>query len=292
MTAATSRKCVVITGASSGVGKSAACMLAAKGWHVIAHGRDPHRSAAAIEEIRAAAAPGARVDFVRGDLTLLSETATIARYISTLTENLHVLINNAGGVRDHMEITTEGNEITFAGNHLGHFLLTKLLAPLLEATAAHSGAGQVRVLATSSEGHKVAPEFDWDDLQGTRNWVTGTNYCLAKLCNVLFTRELARRGTARGIVANVIHPGEANTNFASHAEPWMAQYIREHNNTVSPDVGGDTLAWLASAEETGRITGGYFYAREQLELVPIARDEATAERLWDESEKLLARSGY
>jgi NAD(P)-dependent dehydrogenase (short-subunit alcohol dehydrogenase family) len=202
-----------------------------------------------------------------------------------------VLINNAGGVRNHMEITSEGNEITFAGNHLGHFLLTKRLMPLLEATAKESEPGTVRILATSSEGHKVAPPFDWDDLQRVSNWVTGTNYCLAKLCNMLFTRELARRGAAKGIVANAIHPGEAKTNFAAHAEPWMAKMIEEQNE-VSPDVGGGTLAWLASSPE-GRITGGYFYDGPQpLDLVAAAADDATAARLWTESEKLLARSGY
>jgi NAD(P)-dependent dehydrogenase (short-subunit alcohol dehydrogenase family) len=109
---------------------------------------------------------------------------------------------------------------------------------------------------------------------------------------MLFTRELARRGAAFGIVANAVHPGEAKTNFAAHAEPWMAEMI-EAQNAVSPDVGGGTLAWLASAPEAGRITGCYFFDSHQaLELVPAAADDATAARLWEESEKLLARSGF
>lgn len=285
------RRCAVVTGASSGVGLSAARSLAAQGWHVVAHGRDPGRSAAALAELRGAASPEARIDLVRCDLTLLSDTARMADEIAGLTDRVHVLINNAGGVRDHMEVTPEGNEITFAGNHLGHFLLTRRLMPLLEAAAAESEPGTVRILATSSEGHKVAPPFDWDDLQGVNGWVTGRNYCLAKLCNMLFTRELARRGAPLGIVVNAIHPGEARTNFAAHAEPWMAEMI-ERQNAVSPDVGGHTLAWLAASPEAGRITGGYFYDREQLDLVPAAADDAAALRLWDESEKLLARSGF
>jgi NAD(P)-dependent dehydrogenase (short-subunit alcohol dehydrogenase family) len=285
------RRCAVVTGASSGVGKSAARMLAEQGWHVIAHGRDGTRSEAALAELRAVASPEARVDMVRCDLSLLAETARMADEIAGLTDRVHVLINNAGGVRDHMEITPEGNEITFAGNHLGHFLLTKRLMPLLEAAAAESEPGAVRILATSSEGHKVAPPFDWDDLQRVNHWVTGTNYCLAKLCNMLFTRELARCGAPLGIVANAMHPGEAKTNFAAHAEPWMARMIEEQNE-VSPDVGGDTLAWLASAPEMGLVTGGYFYERHQLDLVPAAANDADAARLWAESEKLLARSGF
>ena len=282
--------CVVITGASSGVGKSAARVLAEQGWHVIAHGRDAERSAAALAELRAAASPNAQIDMVLCDLTLLSDTARMADEIAELTPRIDVLINNAGGVRDHMELTSEGNEITFAGNHLGHFLLTKRLMSLLQATAARTPPGTVRILATSSEGHKNARPFDWDDLQGVTTWVTGRNYCTAKLCNMLFTRELARRGAPLGIVANAIHPGEAKTNFAAHAEPWMARMVEQ--NDVSPDVGGDTLAWLASAPEMRNVTGGYFYEREQLELEPMATDDANAARLWEESEKLLARSGF
>ena len=229
------RRCAVVTGASSGVGKSAARMLAEQGWHVIAHGRDEGRSTVALADLRAVASSEARVDFLRCDLALLSDTARMAGEIAGLTDKVHVLINNAGGVRDHLEITAEGNEITFAGNHLGHFLLTKRLMPLLQAAAAYSAAGTVRILATSSEGHKVAPPFGWDDLQLVNDWASGRNYCRAKLCNLLFTRELARRGAAWGMVANAVHPGEAKTNFAAHAEPAMATMI-EAQNEVSPDL--------------------------------------------------------
>lgn len=266
-------------------------MLAEQGWHVIAHGRDEARGAAALAELRAAASPEARVDLVRCDLALLSDTARMADEIATLTDKVHVLINNAGGVRDHMALTSEGNEITFAGNHLGHFLLTKRLMPLLEAAAAEITPETVRILATSSEGHKVAPPFGWDDLQLVGGWASGRNYCRAKLCNLLFTRELARRGAAWGMVANAVHPGEAKTNFAAHAEPGMAAMI-EAQNEVSPDVGGGTLAWLAAAPETGAITGGYFYDSAPADAAPAAADDVDALRLWDESEKLLARSGF
>src|SRR5688500_8218786 len=99
----------VVTGASSGIGKETAKSLAAQGWHVIAHGRDPDRSAQAEQEIRTAAAPAARVDMVRGDLCLLSETARMADEITLLTSEWNVLLNNAGGVRSERIITPEGN---------------------------------------------------------------------------------------------------------------------------------------------------------------------------------------
>src|ERR1700730_6133053 len=100
----------VVTGTSSGVGKAAAKALAAQGWRVIAHGRDPERPAAAEADIRAAAAPGAKVDMLRGDLALLSDTARMAKQIERLTDKVHAMLNNAGGVRGELVITPEGNE--------------------------------------------------------------------------------------------------------------------------------------------------------------------------------------
>lgn len=279
-----------MTGASSGVGKAAAKALVAQGWHVIAQGRDPERTAAAEAEIRAAAMDGAKVDMLCADLALMSDTARLAGEIGRLTDKVHGLLNNAGGVRGELVITPEGNEATFAGNHLGHFLLTQRLVPLLRAAAATSPAGAVRVLSVSSTGHEGCPGLDWDDLQQTRAWNSGKSYCLAKLCNVLFTRELARRGAADGIIANAMHPGVVASNFVNHAEPRMKSYIQTLES-VSPEAGADTLVWLATAPEAGRMTGGYFHEREALSPAPAALDDEVAARLWRESEALVARAG-
>jgi NAD(P)-dependent dehydrogenase (short-subunit alcohol dehydrogenase family) len=280
----------VVTGASAGVGKAAAKALAAQGWHVIAQGRDPDRTAVAEAEIRAAASYGAKVNMICADLSLMSDTARLAGEIGQLTDKVHALLNNAGGVRSELIITPEGNEATFAGNHLGHFLLTQRLMPLLRAAAASSEAGTVRIVSVSSTGHESCPGVDWDDLQLTRAWNSGRSYCLAKLCNVLFTRELAKRGIADGIIANAMHPGVVASNFANHAEPWMKSYMQTLKS-VSPEVAADTLVWLAAAPEAGRVTGGYFHKREALSPAPAALDDEVAARLWRESEALIARAG-
>ena len=280
----------VVTGASSGIGKAAAKALVARGWHVIAHGRDPERTGVAEAEIRAAAAAGAKVDMICGDLSLMSDTARMAKEIESLTGKVHALLNNAGGVRGELVITSEGNEATFAGNHLGHFLLTNRLMPLLRAAAATSKPGTVRVVSVSSTGHEGCPGLDWDDLQQTRAWNSGKSYCVAKLCNILFTRELAKRVAADGIVANAVHPGVVASNFVNHAEPRMKSYI-ETLQSVSPEEGADTLVWLATAPEAGMVSGGYFHNRAALSPASAALDDEAAARLWRESEALVARAG-
>ena len=291
MTELTGRRCAVITGASSGIGLATAKILANQGWDIIAHGRDAARSEVAEAEIRLVATGGARVDMLRCDLSLLADTARLAKEIAGLTPRVDALVNNAGGVRSSMIITQEGNEVTFASNHLGHFLLTRELLPLLRATAAAYGAGAARVVSVSSFGHAHAPAIDWDDLQGIRNWVSTRNYCSAKLYNILFTRELSRRAAPNGIVANAMHPGSVASNFTSHATPEMLEQSKS-DNRLPPEISAGTVAWLASAAEAGQVTGKYFYDCKELETSAAAQDDLAAARLWEESEKLLARSGF
>lgn len=283
------RKTVVVTGASSGVGRAAALRFAREGWNVVGLGRDPQRSADTLKAMRSLSRSGATIEMVTGDLSLLADTNRMADAVRDIFPAIDGLCNNAGGVRDRMIVTDEGNEATFAGNHLGHFLLTKRLMPSLRSAAGRSG--QARVVNVSSEGHHQAPEFDWDDLQGTRAWVSGRNYCLAKLCNLLFTHELAKRYAAEGIIAHGMHPGEAATNFASHAVPEMKAYMSTLD-MISPEVASDTMFWLVASEEAGRMNDGYFFDCGSVPASPKAHDDALSARLWDESEKLLARSGF
>jgi NAD(P)-dependent dehydrogenase (short-subunit alcohol dehydrogenase family) len=282
-------KVAVISGASSGIGKETAKALASQGWRVIAIGRDPTRSAAAAEEIRAVSS-GAQVEMIKADLSLMAEAARAARDIASRTDRIDVLVNNAGGIPARKVMTREGYEENFAGNHLGPFLLTTRLLPLLRRAAAAAPRGSVRIINTSSDASEMIKGIAWDELEAAENFSPGAVYCSGKLANVLFARGLAQRLNDAGIVAHSMHPGTVDSNFSAHADERTRAYIRTLK-ALTPAQGADTLIWLATAEEPGKSTGGYFYLRQPRAPNPLIDDAAYVERLWAESERLIAKAG-
>lgn len=283
------QRTAIVTGASAGVGKEAARALLHQGWRVIGIGRDATRCAGAEADLKASAGP----DFtmLRADLSAMADTARVGREIATLAPEIDALLNNAGGVVAERTITPEGFEATFASNHLAPFLLTQKLLPNLRAAAAKRGPGAVRVIAVSSTGHEQSPGIQWDDLSFAGHFVGGAAYCHAKLANILFTRELARRVAGDGIVAHAMHPGVVASNFASHCDAPMQAYMESIlDRSVTPAQAADTLVWLASADEPGHSSGGYFHQRAELTPSAAAQDDAQALKLWQLSEAMVA--GY
>ena len=290
MTEAHNQNVAVVTGASAGIGKEVAKALVAQGWHVIGTGRDATRCAEAASTINAAASNGGRFAMVRADMALLADTARMADEIIALTPRIDVLVCNAGGIRDKEYVSSEGHEATFATNHLAHFLLLQKLMPLLVKTAQQHG-GVARVLSTSSDANDHCPAMNWDDLNFAHNFSVGAAYCQAKLANVLFTRELAKRGAVDGIVANVIHPGPVTSNFWSHGdEVFKTRIDTIRDQAVTPEKAAETLVWLATASEAGAMSGQYYYMGAPRDPSVAAQDAAAATRLWEMSEALTA--GY
>lgn len=281
----------VVTGASSGIGKSTARALVDLGWQVIGVGRDRQRCDAAEADIASAARDGGRFLMVRGDFTLMSEVKRVADEIGTHTARVDVLINNAGGLRDRQIITTDGTEATFAANHLAPFLLTRELMPLLRTCAAESSPGSTRVIAVSSNAHRLIQQIDWADLQGLNTFRVGIAYGQAKLANILFTRELARRIAPHGMIAQTMHPGVVATNFATHGDAAVRAHMATAA-TVAPAEPAETLVWLASDPEPGRAGGRYFHRQSEESPSDVARDDTAAARLWAESERLLTGIGF
>ena len=274
--AATAQKTAIVTGASAGIGKASAAQLLERGWRVIGIGRDAARCAMAAAEL---ASPG--FTLLQGDLSSLADTVRLADEIAALTHRIDALLNVAGGVQAERRVTTDGLEATFAANHLGAFLLTKRLLPALVPGG--------RVIAVSSTGHEFCPGMNWDDLQFEQDWSSGVAYCQAKLANILFTRELARRHGPAGLIAHAMHPGVVDSNFASHCDPRMKAHMDSIlDQSSKPDVPARTLVWLAADEAPGQVNGRYYHAMAEVPCAPVAMDDAAAHRLWTMSEDLVA----
>lgn len=280
------RRVAIVTGASSGIGKEIAKHLVGKGWRVIGIGRDPSRILEAANEIEASGRGGS-IEILQADLSLMHQSKALGLKLAQMTDRIDVLVNNAGGMTDRREHTSEGLEASFAANHLGPFLLTQLLLPLLILTARVLPSGEVRIVMTSSGASESAPPFEFDDLQGLANFTPGVAYCSAKLANVLFTRGLADRLAGTGIVAHAAAPGPVASRFFDYAPPETLAHVRGLTK-LSEAEGADTLVWLATAEEPGRTSGGYWQNRKMRQPHPQAGDQAAVGRFWLESERLIA----
>ena len=226
---------VLITGATRGIGQAAAVELARQGVEVALVGREPERVKAVAREATAAGTGTAVHEHV-ADLTLMSEVRALAEEVTGRYEHIDVLANNAGALFSSRKETSEGLERTFALNHLAPFLLTSLLRDRL-------GGG--RVVTTSSDAHK-AKVLDLDDLQSERGYSAMRVYGISKLCNILFTRELAKR--APELHANCFHPGVVRTGFGKNENGiWKALTTLGAPFFRAPARGARSLVWLATS---------------------------------------------
>lgn len=273
-------KRIIVTGASTGIGKVTARELARMGADVTLVCRDAGRGAAAQDEI--AEATGRRPDLVLGDLSLLAGVRSVAAEIRQRHAAIHVLLNNAGLIVGSFEKTSEGLERTFATNHMAYFLLTTLLLDRLEKGS--------RVVSVASGAHRmVRGRLDFDDLQGEKGYASMRAYSRSKLCNILFTRALARRVEGRSIVANCLHPGAIASNFGQSGTKFFAFLARLGRPfLLSVESGARTSIWAASAPEAGNQNGAYFHRCRTAKTSRAARNDEDAERLWKLSEEVAA----
>ena len=270
----------LITGANSGIGRVTASVLARRGAHVFVACRSRDVAEATEAELRADAA-GQRVAIepLAIDLADLGSVRAGAAAFAARGLPLHVLVNNAG-VAATGAVTREGVELSFGVNHLGHFLLTRLLEPQL-----HAGA-PARVVNLASEAHRRARAVDFHALRVPGRSVTGVpEYAVSKLCNILFTRELARRSASRGVTAYAVHPGVVATGIWRRVpQPlrWLGTRFM-----LSPEQGARTTIYCATSPEVAAASGGYYIREREVAPSAIAQDDALAAQLWVESEKLV-----
>jgi NAD(P)-dependent dehydrogenase (short-subunit alcohol dehydrogenase family) len=270
----------LITGATNGIGKATAARLAQLGATILAVARDTARGDTAAADIRRHV-PQAEVEVLTADLSRLDDVRGLAAYVADRRDRLDVLINNAGMVNFRREITADGFDATFATNHLGPFLLTNLLRPLLVASAGG------RVITVSSSGHRQVRAIPWVDLPHGHGMTALQTYQTSKLLNVLFTFELARRFAGTRVTANCADPGFVRTELGHDATGLFRIFLRATRPwQSSPATGADTSVYLASSPEVATVTGRYFSKSSQTTSSDLSQDPDAAKRLWELSTNL------
>jgi retinol dehydrogenase 12 len=268
----------LITGGNTGIGLATAIALARGGGRVHIACRDPERGKVAVAAIKTASGSDA-VNLLPLDLGSLNSVRACAEAFLVRDEPLHVLINNAG-VGGARGLTADGFEAHFGINHLGHFALTMLLLDRLKA----SGPG-CRVVNVSSEAHYAAQGIDWAALrQKTRSFTGMREYGVSKLCNVLFTQELARRlgdaGTDSDVTAYALHPGVvASDIWRRIPQPFRALWTR---SMISTEEGAATSLYCATSPRAAGESGLFYDKSQPVAPSPVATPEL-AELLWKQS---------
>lgn len=272
----------LVTGATSGIGKATALGLARMGATVVLVARDRAKGEATRAEIMAKSGNGA-VDLLLADLSSQASVRQLAADFKAKYSRLHLLINNAGGVFHQRSLTADGLEYTFAFNHIAYFLLTNLLLDLLQAS------GSARIVNVTSRFGDGAT-IDLENLQLERGYTGIRAYSQSKLCNMLFTYELARRLQGTDVTVNCVHPGVVRTNFGQSTPVFRIMGVLFRPFMARPESAAERLLYLAASPAVAGISGKYFADKQAVRSPRQTYDETVARRLWEISAKLAGLS--
>lgn len=262
----------VITGANTGIGRVTAESLARRGCTLVLAGRSAERTQPVLDAIASA---GGKAQFVELNLGELKSVRTGATSILALERPIDILINNAG-VAGPGPLTSDGFEPSFGINHLGHFLLTVMLAPRLKSAAPS------RIVTVSSTTHKNVKSFDFAALRKPIRSLSGyPEYTVSKLANVLFTRELARRLGPFGVHSYAVHPGVVASDIY-RTVPWGVRSIIKLF-MLSNEQGAQTSLYCATSPEVAEHNGRYYDKCRETKPNPLADDAELARTLWEKS---------
>ncbi|XP_076832930.1 dehydrogenase/reductase SDR family member 13a.3 [Brachyhypopomus gauderio] len=278
-------KTAVVTGSNRGIGKATALDLARRGARVILACRCTERGEEAAYDVRRESGNTA-VLHMQLDLGSFKSVRAFAETFLKTEPRLDLLINNAGMAGPGR--TEDGFGVAFGVNHLGHFLLTLLLLPRLKASAPS------RVVNVSARLHHLGSvDFNvlhahWDLVVGDSGWQCFWAYCHSKLCNVLFTRELANRLEGTGVTCYSLHPGVIHTDFFRDLSPWLRLLLLPFSKLffLDPEGGAQTTLHCALQGGLEALSGRYFSSCALQEASHAGRDDALARKLWEVSERL------
>jgi NAD(P)-dependent dehydrogenase (short-subunit alcohol dehydrogenase family) len=269
-------KTVVITGGTSGIGEVAAKALAQMGARIVLIARNKSRAEATLARLRRSD-PSIAHSVYLADLTRLPEMKRVAAEIAKREPPIDVLINNAGALFATRRLTEDGLEYTFALNHMSYFVVTEGLRERLLAS------GAARIINTASAAHQGAT-LDFDDLQSAKGFRAMRVYGRSKLCNILFTRQLARSLQGSGVTANCLHPGFVATRFADESGGLISRIVwLAKSFAISPAQGAQTIIYLASSPDVTNVSGKYFFKCRPTTPSAPALDDRAALALWERS---------
>jgi len=271
------RTCL-ITGATDGIGKETAIGMAKNGYNLILIGRNEEKGKNVSDEIRKIA-DSIDIDFFTADLILMKEVSRVADEVCQKYDRIDVLINNVGAYFAFRDVTEEGFERTFALNHLGYFLMTKKLLPLVEKS------DYKRIVNVSSSAH-YGVSFEFDNLNGEKKYRGFRAYQKSKLANVMFTYELAKKVKDSGITANCLHPGFVASKFGNNNNFLWRGIISFFKalSAINVKKGAKNSIHLACSEDVKDISGRFFSNCEVKKGAGKAKNEEHNQKLWEISE--------
>lgn len=266
-------KYVLVTGATSGMGKVTAQRLAEAGATVVLAGRNAEKTQATVQEIQQRT-PQSDVRSLVADLSSLAQVRALAQAYRDANPRLDVLIHNAGGMFGKRQLSADGQEMTFALNVFAPFLLTHLLLDTLQASA------PARIITIASVQH-AGQQVPFEDMTHEKGYKPLQVYGQSKLMAIMFTYALARRLQGKGVTANALHPGVVATNFGKEAGGvWPVLFTIMAPVALSPEKGAQTTIYLASSPAVATASGEYFVKSKPVQSSPASYDVAAQERLW------------
>tara|TARA_B100001741_G_scaffold157784_1_gene130245 strand:+ start:915 stop:1763 length:849 start_codon:yes stop_codon:yes gene_type:complete len=272
-------KNILITGATSGIGKAAALKLSLLGANIFFVARNQQKAQLLVDEISEISDKEA-VPII-ADLSSQADIRSVAQVFNSFNIPLHVLLNNAGLINKERKETVDGLEEVFAINHIAYFLLTMLLLDRLKE------ANNSRIVNVSSGAHAFVKGFNFEDYQAKNTYKPFQVYGYSKLANILFTKKLSEILKEDNITVNCLHPGVVGTSFGQNngnlqkilfyiAKPFMR----------SSEKGAETSIYLCSSSDVSDISGKYFYNCKLAKTTKWAQSQDDADRLWDLSKNL------
>lgn len=272
-------KTVLITGATSGVGKSLSKICAKAGYEVIMVGRNRKKAEVAFRDVTSCS--GSKlVRLFLADLSSLKEIEKLANEVKSNYKNLNVLVNNAGLSLPKRELSIDGIEKVFATNHIGYFLLTKLLLDLLKSSAPS------RIINIASEAHS---EINFNDIMSERNYHQLRTYGSSKSGNIMFTYELAEKLKGSNVTVNCLHPGVVRTRIYDNV-PFITKILISVIKPffISADKSAEYIYPLVSAEQFRNVTGKYFIKGKEKLSKEFTFNKEFQKKLWEITENIIS----